>query len=825
MILDKLSPTTTLPFTMQMNTGFSHDLKWSSGYQVSFVLEGSVTVNYKNHTREFARNCIWFFAPFENFSFASVDGAKILTLNIDSEFVNSLCPEASQIQFQKNHISYDIADENYNRICKEIGVIIFNNLKNDTCFQMRLLISITNIMILLIENFGRRVTQPITQDYEADRNVQIIQYINAHYQEKLTIAEISAHLSLHPQYFSTYFNRQFQSSFSDYLTSYRINSSINSLIHTSDRILDIALEHGFSNHKTYALAFRKRFGCSPTQYRRSGQEKESPSHLLPGNDSIGRNDIFSFFRQFTDSDSDFPYTSTHLQSQQTLEFDLPALEKRSRSRSIETIFSIGRAYSLLRSQVQNLVLAAKTDLDLRHLKMRDIFSDDLYVYFEDPQKEPVLNWNTLDLIFDFLISNQIHPFPEIGYMPEALSSRKQYSHLQFHPNISYPKSLKRWKLLIRSFLEHFISRYGIHELHQWYFDFWTSPDLDLPVSFWNESMDDFFAFYHATYEVFQEVDPGLRLGTPNFSTISGFPWYEKFFQYCYLNHLYPSHTDIHLYGCEPVKKGNGLETLYEMDIESFSIKNQNRISEYLNELRQIMNRNGFRDMEILVSDWNLIFLPRELIRDTCYMGPYICHTLNQNLFQAKSLCFWTLSDFQEDFFPASELFSGQSGLMDIHGLRKASYNTFALLAKLGSRVLARSDFYMLMKKNNSYQLLIYNLAKFDTMYSLIDKSAIDATHRYTIYSGTNELLLNMLLYLPSGNYYIKKYEVNRNYGSAYDLWSKMGCPDNLHKDEEDYIREMSVPHMTIQQYQVDKVMVLSESVPVHGVLLLEIIPK
>ncbi len=38
-------------------------------------------------------------------------------------------------------------------------------------------------------------------------------------------------------------------------------------------ILDIALENGFSNHKTYGAAFRKLYGMSPTEFRKSYRKR------------------------------------------------------------------------------------------------------------------------------------------------------------------------------------------------------------------------------------------------------------------------------------------------------------------------------------------------------------------------------------------------------------------------------------------------------------------------------------------------------------------------------------------------------------------------
>ena len=164
-------------------------------------------------------------------------------------------------------------------------------------------------------------------------------------------------------------------------------------------------------------------------------------------------------------------------------------------------------------------------------------------------------------------------------------------------------------------------------------------------------------------------------------------------------------------------------------------------------------------------------------------------------------------------------------MMDYHGFKKASYNTFALLGKLGDTFLSKGSNYLLIKKDNIYQLLLYNLASFDYLFSQSDKSAMDATHRYHVYENTDNIVFNIAMDLPKGTYYIKTYEVNRHYGSAYDIWSQMGFPSPLSKDMEEHIRTSSVPHISYAWQDVENTLLIDRTVPVHGVMLVEIHPK
>lgn len=148
-----------------------------------------------------------------------------------------------------------------------------------------------------------------------------------------------------------------------------------------------------------------------------------------------------------------------MQHQQSLNFDLATLSHTARSNNQERFLSVGRASACLRSEVQEQIRLIKRDYNFDYLRFRDIFSDDMYIYYEKDGDETIFSWTSLDGVFDFVLSVGLKPFPEIGYMPSHLASKKQYANWQYHPNVSQPKSMEKWTNLIRQFLLHYIDRY------------------------------------------------------------------------------------------------------------------------------------------------------------------------------------------------------------------------------------------------------------------------------------------------------------------------------------------------------------------------------
>ena len=249
MILDYVSKANSLPFEQQVAQNFTAELQQSLSLQISIVLSGTLRIHYRNHTRQFHRHDIFFFPPFEAYSVIdSNDSCRVLSIRIDSDYINHLCPDVSNLSFQQCHITRDLSNQIYYRICQDFAVIIFNNLKTEFSSRLKMLSAANDMVIAIFDTYGIRMESSVVHDYSTERVQQILSYINENYMNKLTVTDMAAHLNIHPQYFSSFFHKHFHVSFVEYLTTFRLNHSMEELLHTDHSILEIALNNGFANH-------------------------------------------------------------------------------------------------------------------------------------------------------------------------------------------------------------------------------------------------------------------------------------------------------------------------------------------------------------------------------------------------------------------------------------------------------------------------------------------------------------------------------------------------------------------------------------------------
>src|SRR5450631_4719294 len=137
----------------------------------------------------------------------------------------------------------------------------------------------------------------------------------------------------------------------------------------------------------------------------------------------------------------------------------------------EQMFGSGRAILTLRESYRDDVRAVKQVADFHYVRFHAILHDEVGVYNEDQHGNPIYNFSYVDQIYDGLLKQGIRPVVEISFMPKKLAFNPDALHpFWYKQNVSPPKSLEAWDVLMAHFAQHLVERYGIDEVAQWYFE-------------------------------------------------------------------------------------------------------------------------------------------------------------------------------------------------------------------------------------------------------------------------------------------------------------------------------------------------------------------
>ena len=135
-------------------------------------------------------------------------------------------------------------------------------------YEMQMQLLLSHIWLNLWENATFGQPEPaVNVQKSMDRLKKILSYIQSHYTEKITLADIAAQVNICQSECCRFFKKHMNESLFDYLLSYRIEKSLPFHSDGQTSITEIAEKVGFSSSSYYTKVFRERMGCTPSQYQ------------------------------------------------------------------------------------------------------------------------------------------------------------------------------------------------------------------------------------------------------------------------------------------------------------------------------------------------------------------------------------------------------------------------------------------------------------------------------------------------------------------------------------------------------------------------------
>ena len=561
-----------LPFyQIELEEDLSRNPQCFSSFNMLFLLQGTATARTNEQLIHLIPHDFVFFNSYEMHQFLTLSpDAKVLILLVSERYIQTAVPELLPLTLHTHAVTKDAEPERYGFFCREFGKMIYHHTVHSPGSQLQTLTHIGNLLSYVLNHLANPASGATSRNRD-DRLFHALSYISEHYTEDLSLPEVAEQAGLHPQYFSRYFREHMGLTLTEYINQLRIVNSLSLVMSSSQSLLDIALASGFNSYKTYNTAFKKLFHLTPYAWQKEQVQIRDTQQTIDESSST-----FSFFRDFWSEEPAKNMTENTVEENRiTLELNTQTKgNPPSRCHLPEFCYSIGRAADLLRGDIQQQIRNVAEELPIHHLRLRNVFSDDLFVYYETPDKIPVYNWQYIDMVYDFLMELHIKPYTELGFMPRILASRQQFANWQHRPNVSFPRSLKNWSRLVENFLQHLIQRYGETEVLSWRFNMWTSADLGMKGGYWHESMENFFLFYRVTYNAVKNVQESLKFGGPDFSLPNGLSWYQAFFDYCRQYELRPDFLTVHIPALMLSAKGEEYDKLqgFELGIDDYVVK-------------------------------------------------------------------------------------------------------------------------------------------------------------------------------------------------------------------------------------------------------------
>ncbi|HYL37103.1 MAG TPA: glycosyl hydrolase family 39 [Bryobacteraceae bacterium] len=451
----------------------------------------------------------------------------------------------------------------------------------------------------------------------------------------------------------------------------------------------------------------------------------------------------------------------------------------------EQVFGSGRAILSLRESYRNDLRAMRAATDIHYVRFHAIFHDEVGVYDEDAQGQPVYNWSSVDQIYDGLLENGVRPFVELSFMPHKLAQSLEPHAFWYKPLPSPPKNYTKWEDLVYRFAAHLVERYGAVEVRQWYFEVWNEPNID----FWTgrPKQATYFDLYDHAARAIKRADPGLRVGGPATAQAA---WIDAMIEHSVEASVPLDFISTHVYANDTAENVFGShEQIPRRDMVGRAVRN----------VYDQVKASPRPDLPILWTEYNASYKNEIDVTDSAYMGPWLANNIRLCDGLVTSMSYWTFSDVFEEQGVIKTPFYGGYGLIAEGGIPKPAFHAFAMLHRLGDRRLQPDldDALLTKRADGTFVVAVWNYAPPS------GSSVARMIHvRVDGWTGTPGIQVEI---------------VDPGHGSALAAWRAMGSPKYPTREQYERLRRAATATQRLDSP--------SFILPAHALALVEIQPR
>ena len=607
-------------------------------------------------------------------------------------------------------------------------------------------------------------------------------FIRENYNRKISLSELASETYLSTTYLSRYIRERFGKTFSEVLTDVRLEHAEKDIVETDRSITQISMDNGFPLPASFNKAFRQRYGVSPSAWRRQQTTKTEEKKTGSSSENSGES-LDAKIRSFAYRHQ----MQLRASGNNTAELSANVSEAKLFQRFWEGMINGGAARDLMRADMQEHLLQLRDGLHFTHVRIWDLYAPELMLTRGDDGRR--MNFSRMDVVFDFLCRHQLHPYVELGAKPVILL-RNIDDYLIYEERRPLFSNPEEYGHFLNQFMQHYINRYGIEEVEQWYFEQWMDTRT--------EDVKKYLQIFDTVYTHIKAFSPKIRIGGPGFSEESRIRMPELLRSW--KNHVsQPDFISVYSYPYLPPE-----EHAAQYPETSERIQESNYVRRLIDENRQLLWDNGFWKQELHLSEWNFTVSNRNLINDSIFKGAYIIKNLLNMIGKADVAGYWFGTDLFSEFYDAEHILDGSGGLITKDRICKPAYYGMYFFSRLDRYLLYyNEDGIITTNGRGNFAIVCHNYKHPSYRYYRETEGSMEA-QRYAEYFDEDTKQFRFVIRgVSNGVYQIKTRMVDRENGSVLDEWERMGFTDELTANDIEYLQKVCVPRIKMETVTVD----------------------
>lgn len=189
---------------------------------------------------------------------------KGFVLQIDYNSIVNCCEDID------NYVFKQISDlETKRTILQIIYNLIYSCQQKQEYMKIKATSELLMLIYILISKLKVKKTNfsNVLEDKYHKRLIAITEYIKENYQENLCINDIAKHFDISSGYLSKLFKDNLNITPKEYISKIRLKKAYDDVVLTNDSMINIAMNHGFPNIKSFNHDFKKVYSMTPMSYR------------------------------------------------------------------------------------------------------------------------------------------------------------------------------------------------------------------------------------------------------------------------------------------------------------------------------------------------------------------------------------------------------------------------------------------------------------------------------------------------------------------------------------------------------------------------------
>jgi beta-xylosidase/AraC-like DNA-binding protein len=643
----------------------------------------------------------------------------------------------------------------------------------------------------------------------ANRDRLIASYMARNFRYPITLEALSKKFSLTPQYLSRYFKNRFGVNFHSYLNHLRLESAQKDLLLGDATVTTVAHDNGFPSLSTFTKELKNAIGKTPNEYRKTADARMRGTEIdyaetAPGVEAI-QDKLLPYLRNIQEDNP---------ASQQRKIIEADVRFSSDYERPWAEVINLGFAHDFLKPAFLDHLRLLQGETPFRYGRFQGIFGKSMLISQNDKRN---YNFVQIDRAIDFLRSVGLIPFLEIGFKPDKIQENAG-KYVFFNDDEVKEIGIDDYQELMDHFMKHMINRYGVEDVSAWRFEMMclgTHPQYGIT------GIDNYIECFVRIQRVIKKYAPESLVGGPGFN-LAFSENLEKMARITHTLRKRNSHLDFFsIYSFSLSRVFSGSETVEHDRLKQWA---KDETAEHINWAKTFIRSQDPLIRYFFVTEWSLDFSCRNMLHDLLLKAAFVLQNCINAIGVTDVLAYWLASDISAEYSDSSAILFGGAGLISRHGIRKPSFFVYKFLSRLGSRLVAKGENYIITaKSDNNYTAIVFNFKYIKDYARLQHIYRGPLLESPELLEDTKTLLVSLnLTGLVPGSYKVRQEILNRSHGSLYDAWVRLSAAEELQTMETDWLKNTCVPTMQIDFVSCDSKLSLGYELEPNEIRFLDI---